>query len=87
MSATIYRLSSDHWPWAWALEFDYSPEMVEALKRHIPSRDRKWVPTAKQWYFKQGQIEAVEALALAYCGSFVHAERSAPPAAVVTARG
>ena len=72
MTAYIYRLSPEHAPWDWGVEFDYSEEMVGAIKRHIPSRRRKWKPELKQWWFQGGSIADVVVLADKYCGGYEH---------------
>jgi hypothetical protein len=68
MSATIADLGIDHAPWRYALAFDYSPAMVQALKDNIPSRQRKWMPERKEWWFKPGMLAGVRALAERHCG-------------------
>src|SRR5690554_1250114 len=82
MTATITRLPHDEWPWVLALTFDYNPAMVEAIKRHIPSRDRKWCPGVKEWRFRLGQLEAIEALCAAYCGGHTYLDARQPRSTV-----
>lgn len=91
MSAYIAELGLEQAPWRWALAFDYSAEMVQALKDHIPARDRKWCPEIRQWWFKPGMLASVQTLAERHCGSVHYIERdsagleAAIPAATVAA--
>ena len=72
MTAYIYELEPEYAPWRWALAFDYSPEMVAAIKANIPSRERTWKPDLKQWWFKPGQLPSIEALARLHCGAVAY---------------
>lgn len=69
MSAYIAELDNDRYPWRWELAFDYSPQMVQAIKDNIPSRSRRWCPERKVWWFQAGMLSSIEALARAHCGS------------------
>lgn len=75
MTAYVYELEPEHAPWRWALAFDYSPEMVAAIKANIPSRQRTWKPDLKQWWFKPGQLPSIEALARLHCGAVAYVRR------------
>jgi DnaJ-domain-containing protein 1 len=74
MTAYIYELESRHAPWRWALAFDYSPTMVAAIKDNIPSRQRKWCPEIRQWWFKADAHMAMLKLAEQHCGSVQHVQ-------------
>lgn len=91
MSAYIAELGLEEAPWRWALAFDYSPAMVQAIKDNVPSRDRKWCPEIRQWWFKPGLLAVVQTLAERHCGAVHYIERdsagleAAIPAATVAA--
>lgn len=70
MTAYVEPLASDHHPWAYALAFDYSPDMVTYMKAAIPSRARKWVPEDKVWLFRREALDTVLELADNYCGGW-----------------
>lgn len=80
MSAFISELSYSHYPWRWALFFRYDAEMVEAIKTHIPSRDRKWCPELRQWWFKEEVYDAMLTLAERHCGSVRYVQADGDPA-------
>jgi hypothetical protein len=79
MTAFIHRLPASEHPWVFAVEFDYNVEMVDAIKQHIPSRQRSWKPNVKQWWFRAEVIVAVCALADKHCGRYVHVEELYTP--------
>lgn len=68
MTAYIHELPRSERPWAFGIEFDWSPEMVDALKNELPSRSRKWNPDARQWYVRESVIGTVLYLAKKHCG-------------------
>lgn len=72
MAAYISELSAAYYPWRWCLAFDYDPAMVAAIKRGIPSRQRRWVPERKVWWFAGGQLASVEALGRKHCGDVIY---------------
>ncbi len=74
MTAFIYRLLASAHPWVFGVEFDYSVEMVDAIKLHIPSRQRAWKPELRQWWFRADVILAVCSLADKHCGGYAHVE-------------
>lgn len=74
MSAYIYQLEPEHAPWRWALAFDYSADMVTAIKTYIPGRQRKWCPDTRQWWFKQEAQLTMLQLAERFCGNVVHVQ-------------
>jgi hypothetical protein len=76
MTAYIYELESEHAPWRWALAFDFSPEMVAAIKAHIPSRQRTWKPEIRQWWFKPEAQTVMLALAERHCGDVQHIQEN-----------
>lgn len=77
MTAYIAELDACSHPWRWELAFDYSADMVDAIKAQIPSRQRKWIPARKVWWFQAGQLASIEALGRMHCGSVIYlAERT-----------
>jgi hypothetical protein len=72
MSCTVHRLPTSAAHWAYAIEFDFSEAMVSALKEQVPSRQRKWCPDLRQWWFKADVIELVVELARTHCGDVQH---------------
>lgn len=74
MTAYIAELESQYRPWRYALAFDFNQEMVEAIKLHVPSRQRKWVPELKQWWFKAEARITILDLADLHCGGVRHIE-------------
>ena len=74
MTAFIHRLPANQHPWVFCIEFDYNVEMIDAIKRHIPSRQRAWKPEVKQWWFRADVILAVCSLADKHCGGYAHVE-------------
>lgn len=76
MTARVHELSKAHHPWKWALTFDYSPAMVEAIKRDIPGTDRLWKPEVKEWWFKSSVEPIMLRLAERHCGGVVHVEKA-----------
>lgn len=85
MTAYIYELEREYRPWKWALAFDYSPEMVQAIKDHIPSRQRKWLPDQRQWWFKAEAETAMLKLAERHCGQVQHVQEDGDLAPAVPA--
>jgi hypothetical protein len=85
MTAYIYELETEYAPWRWALAFDYSPTMVAAIKDNIPSRQRKWVPTLRQWWFRQEAHTAMLTLAERHCGSVQHVQENGTLAPAIPA--
>jgi DnaJ domain len=74
VTAFIYELEQEYAPWRWALSFDYSPAMVAAIKDRIPSRQRKWVPDLKQWWFQATAQSSMLALCFFYCQDVQHVQ-------------
>lgn len=72
MTAYIYELEQEYAPWRYALAFDYSPAMVDAIKRNIPSRQRTWKGDIKQWWFKPEAQDSMLALCFLHCGDVQH---------------
>ena len=70
--ATIYKLQAKDAPWRYAVKCDYNAELVEALKKNIPSRQRKWCPDIRQWWFKEEVIDDVLVLLDHYCSNVHH---------------
>lgn len=77
MAAYIAKLGPQHRPWAWALTFDFSHDMVEGIKEHIPSRKRTYKPDTKAWWLRDDVKEVALSLAKLYCGEVIH-ESTAP---------
>jgi hypothetical protein len=76
MTAYIGELGPQDAPWRWALAFDYSPEMVAAIKTHIPSRQCTWKGDIKQWWFKPEAQLTMLKLAERHCGSVQHVKEN-----------
>jgi hypothetical protein len=76
MTAYVYELEPEHAPWRWALAFDYSQEMVQGIKANIPSRQRKWCPDSRQWWFRHEAQLTMLKLAERYCGSVQHVQEN-----------
>lgn len=90
MFATIYKLQANDAPWRYAVKCDYNAELVDALKKNIPARQRKWCPDIKQWWFKEEVIDDVLGLLEHFCSNVHHSNGSAygtgrPPGADVAA--
>jgi hypothetical protein len=74
MTCFIHKLPATEVPWAYAIEFDFNQEMVDAIKAKIPSRARSWKPERRMWLFKADVIDDVCRLATLHCGRYVHVE-------------
>jgi hypothetical protein len=77
----IARLGVEDLPWAFSATWDFSAEMVQAVKTHIPSRRRAWQPDRKRWVFRADQLDTVCNLADIYTDGWceVEPEREAAP--------
>ena len=73
-TAYINDLGLAQLPWRWAVEFDYHPDLVAAIKENIPSRARKWDGDNKRWLFKVDQLQPVESLCFLYCREVKYGE-------------
>lgn len=83
MPATIHR--TGELPFTYAVETtDFDPDYIEALKRHVPSRQRKWNPDTKLWYFKPDAMETVASLLNHYFGGYQWAEDALASTAVAS---
>jgi hypothetical protein len=82
-NVTIIKLpTGTTYPWAIALRINEAKSnvfhaFIEDLKASIPSRDRKWVPSAKFWMFKDAACDVLIALLDAH-GLTYEIENEAP---------
>ncbi len=55
MTALLQRLPASAHPWAYGIEFEYDAEMVDAIKRHIPSRHAlRWLHPRRWAAYRHG---------------------------------
>ena len=78
MPCYVQQLGPADLPWAFAATWDYSPAMIAAIKKHVPSRARAWQPGKRRWVFKAAQLDTVLALADIHCGGCVAMQTHAP---------
>ena len=58
----------------WLIQFDYNPEIIEALKQAIPHTSREWREETKTWWISEEYSDTLKSLfrnfeALAYLQS------------------
>lgn len=67
ISASMVRLDYTHYPWRWAVSFSYDPTLVEEIKYHIDSTQRRWDAESRAWWFTANSIDRVLVLVDNYC--------------------
>ena len=46
----------------WRIQFDYDPDLVEALKGQVPHTERKWNPEEKYWWVSDKYLNVLKQL-------------------------